>query len=140
MKRRLLLLNRLAAFLAFLCAFAKLFFEYGSNLSRDGFGILFLFPIFYFVILLIAHRLTDCKCYTRKPYVITAAAVLSFIALNWIVFLATYFSGAGGTTLTKSDILYDCAITFISLIMSGFLFGAAFSSEGMENGGKDADE
>ena len=129
--KKLLYFNRILAFLAFLCSFGKLCYEWGFNKNHDGFIMLFIFPIFYLIVLFIAHKFIDAKFYTKKPYIIIAIIVAAFIALMWIVYLISFFKEDVIVTFTCSDIYYDCIITIVSLLISFnyFLFAFKFSNK-----------
>ncbi len=63
--KNLLYLNRILAFLAFLCSFGKLCYEWGFNKTHDGFIMLFIFPIFYLIVLFAAHKFINAVVYTK---------------------------------------------------------------------------
>lgn len=127
--KKLLYFNRTLAFLAFLCAFGKLCYEWGYNKNHDGFIMLFIFPILYFVILLITHKFIYATFYTKKPYIIIAVIIAVFIALMWTVYLINFFSENASGTFTRLDIYYDCIITVLSISISIVYFLVALKTD-----------
>lgn len=115
--KKLLYLNRILAFIAFLFAFGRLCYELGSNKELDTFPMMFILAAFYLLLLIISHWLVGAVVYSKKPYIIAACISIGFIILMGIIYLITILSSNTPITtiLTPLDIIYTCAITLISL-------------------------
>ena len=115
--KKLLYLNRILAFIAFLFAFGRLCYELGSNKELDTFPMMFILAAFYLLLLIISHWLVDAVAYSKKPYIIAACISIGFIILMGIIYLITILSSNTPITtiLTPLDIIYTCTITLISL-------------------------
>ena len=115
--KKLLYLNRILAFIAFLFAFGRLCYELGSNKELDTFPMMFILAAFYLLLLIISHWLVGAVAYSKKPYIIAACISIGFIILMGIIYLITILSADKPITviLTPLDIIYTCAITLISL-------------------------
>lgn len=67
MKNKIFLyLNRVLAFIAFLCAFGRLCYELGRNKDINSFAMMLVFAIYYLLFLIISHRLVGAVIYTKK--------------------------------------------------------------------------
>lgn len=115
--KKLLYLNRILAFIAFLFAFGRLCYELGSNKELDTFPMMFILAAFYLLFLIISHWLVGAVAYSKKPYIIAACISIGFIILMGIIYLITILSSNTPITtiLTPLDIIYTCTITLISL-------------------------
>ena len=115
--KKLLYLNRILAFIAFLFAFGRLCYELGSNKELDTFPMMFILAAFYLLLLIISHWLVGAVAYSKKPYIIAACISIGFIILMGIIYLITILSSNTPITtiLTPLDVIYTCAITPISL-------------------------
>ncbi len=115
--KKLLYLNRILAFIAFLFAFGRLCYELGSNQELDTFPMMFILAAFYLLLLIISHWLVCAVAYSKKPYIIAACISIGFIILMGIIYLITILSSNTPITtiLTTLDIIYTCTITLISL-------------------------
>lgn len=115
--KKLLYLNRILAFIAFLFAFGRLCYELGSNKELDTFPMMFILAAFYLLLLIISHWLVGAVAYSKKPYIIAACISIGFIILMGIIYLITILSSNTPITtiLTSLDIIYTCTITLISL-------------------------
>ena len=115
--KKLLYLNRILAFIAFLFAFGRLCYELGSNKELDTFPMMFILAAFYLLLLIISHWLVGAVVYSKKPYIIAACISIGFIILMGIIYLITILSSNTPITtiLTPLDIIYTCTITLISL-------------------------
>lgn len=115
--KKLLYLNRILAFIAFLFAFGRLCYELGSNKELDTFPMMFILAAFYLLLLIISHWLVCAVAYSKKPYIIAACISIGFIILMGIIYLITILSSNTPITtiLTPLDIIYTCTITLISL-------------------------
>ena len=115
--KKLLYLNRILAFIAFLFAFGRLCYELGSNKELDTVPMMFILAAFYLLLLIISHWLVGAVAYSKKPYIIAACISIGFIILMGIIYLITILSSNTPITtiLTPLDIIYTCTITLISL-------------------------
>lgn len=115
--KKLLYLNRILAFIAFLFAFGRLCYELGSNKELDTFPMMFILAAFYLLLLIISHWLVGAVAYSKKPYIIAACISIGFIILMGIIYLITILSSNTPITtiLTPLDIIYTCTITLISI-------------------------
>ena len=116
-----LYLNRLLAFIAFLCAFGRLCYELGSNKDINSFAMMLVFAIYYLVFLIISHRLVGAVIYTKKTYIIAAIISIGFIVLMWVLYLITFLCSNKPVIVSLIDIIYSCTITLISLAI-GFVY------------------
>lgn len=136
--KKLLYLNRILSFIAFLATFGKIFYDYGisqgvrqtlfdlNGIELDGrytgdFTMAFVFAAFYLALLIISHWFVCAVFYSKKPYIIAAIISAGFITLMWAVFGLEYLFGDPIGGFTTSDIIYDCIITIISLVI-GFIY------------------
>lgn len=116
-----LYLNRLLAFIAFLCAFGRLCYELGSDKDVNSFVMMLVFAIYYLLFLIISHRLVSAVIYTKKTYIITASISIGFIVLMWVLYLITFLCSNKPVIVSLIDIIYSCTITLISLAI-GFIY------------------
>ncbi len=121
--KTLLYLNRLLAFIAFLCAFGRLCYELGGNKDVGSFALMFVYAIYYLLLLIISHRLVDAVIYTKKPYIIAASMSGGFIILMWALWLINLLCRDKPVTVIVSaiDVIYNCIITITSLAI-GFIY------------------
>ena len=116
-----LYLNRLLAFIAFLCAFGRLCYELGSDKDINSFVMMLVFAIYYLLFLIISHRLVGAVIYTKKIYIIAASISIGFIVLMWVLYLITFLCSNKPVIVSLIDIIYSCTITLISLAI-GFVY------------------
>lgn len=116
-----LYLNRLLAFIAFLCAFGRLCYELGSDKDINSFVMMLVFAIYYLLFLIISHRLVGAVIYTKKTYIIAAIISIGFIVLMWVLYLITFLCSNKPVIVSLIDIIYSCTITLISLAI-GFVY------------------
>lgn len=116
-----LCLNRLLAFIAFLCAFGRLCYELGSDKDINSFVMMLVFAIYYLLFLIISHRLVGAVIYTKKTYIIAAIISIGFIVLMWVLYLITFLCSNKPVIVSLIDIIYSCTITLISLAI-GFVY------------------
>ena len=116
-----LYLNRLLAFIAFLCAFGRLCYELGSDKDVNSFVMMLVFAIYYLLFLIISHRLVGAVIYTKKTYIIAAIISIGFIVLMWVLYLITFLCSNKPVIVSLIDIIYSCTITLISLAI-GFVY------------------
>lgn len=116
-----LYLNRLLAFIAFLCAFGRLCYELGSDKDINSFVMMLVFAIYYLLFLIISHRLVGAVIYTKKTYIIVAIISIGFIVLMWVLYLITFLCSNKPVIVSLIDIIYSCTITLISLAI-GFIY------------------
>ena len=116
-----LCLNRLLAFIAFLCAFGRLCYELGSDKDINSFVMMLVFAIYYLLFLIISHRLVGAVVYTKKTYIIAASISIGFIVLMWVLYLITFLCSNKPVIVSLIDIIYSCTITLISLAI-GFIY------------------
>lgn len=116
-----LYLNRLLAFIAFLCAFGRLCYELGSDKDINSFVMMLIFAIYYLLFLIISHRLVGAVVYTKKTYIIAACISIGFIVLMWVLYLITFLCSNKPVIVSLIDIIYSCTITLISLAI-GFVY------------------
>ena len=116
-----LYLNRLLAFIAFLCAFGRLCYELGSDKDINSFVMMLVFAIYYLLFLIISHRLVGAVVYTKKTYIIAASISIGFIVLMWVLYLITFLCSNKPVIVSLIDIIYSCTITLISLAI-GFVY------------------
>ena len=122
MKNKIFLyLNRVLAFIAFLCAFGRLCYELGSNKDINSFAMMLVFAIYYLLFLIISHRLVGAVIYTKKTYIIAAIMSIGFIVLMWGLYLITLLCNNKPVIVSLIDIIYSCTITLISLAI-GFVY------------------
>ena len=122
MKNKIFLyLNRVLAFIAFLCAFGRLCYELGSNKDINSFAMMLVFAIYYLLFLIISHRLVGAVVYTKKTYIIAAIISIGFIVLIWGLYLITLLCNNKPVIVSLIDIIYSCTITLISLAI-GFVY------------------
>lgn len=122
MKNKIFLyLNRVLAFIAFLCAFGRLCYELGSDKDINSFVMMLVFAIYYLLFLIISHRLVGAVIYTKKTYIITASISIGFIVLMWVLYLITFLCSNKPVIVSLIDIIYSCTITLISLAI-GFVY------------------
>lgn len=122
MKNKILLyLNRVLAFIAFLCAFGRLCYELGSDKDINSFAMMLVFAIYYLLFLIISHRLVGAVIYTKKTYIIAAIISIGFIVLMWGLYLITLLCNNKPVIVSLIDIIYSCTITLISLAI-GFVY------------------
>lgn len=119
--KNFLYLNRLLAFIAFLCAFGRLCYELGSNKDINSFAMMLVFAIYYLLFLIISHRLVGAVIYTKKTYIIAASISIGFIVLMWVLYLITFLCSNKPVIVSLIDIIYSCTITLISLAI-GFVY------------------
>lgn len=119
--KNFLYLNRVLAFIAFLCAFGRLCYELGSDKDINSFVMMLVFAIYYLLFLIISHRLVGAVVYTKKTYIITASISIGFIVLTWVLYLITFLCGNKPVIVSLIDIIYSCTITLISLAI-GFVY------------------
>ena len=119
--KNFLCLNRLLAFIAFLCAFGRLCYELGSNKDINSFVMMLVFAIYYLLFLIISHRLVGAVIYTKKTYIIAASISIGFIVLMWVLYLITFLCSNKPVIVSLIDIIYSCTITLISLAI-GFVY------------------
>lgn len=116
-----LYLNRLLAFIAFLCAFGRLCYELGSDKDINSFVMMLVFAVYYLLFLIISHRLVGAVIYTKKTYIIAASISIGFIVLMWVLYLITFLCSNKPVIVSLIDIIYSCTITLISLAI-GFVY------------------
>lgn len=119
--KNFLYLNRLLAFIAFLCAFGRLCYELGSDKDINSFVMMLVFAIYYLLFLIISHRLVGAVIYTKKTYIIAAIISIGFIVLMWVLYLITFLCSNKPVIVSLIDIIYSCTITLISLAI-GFIY------------------
>lgn len=119
--KNFLYLNRLLAFIAFLCAFGRLCYELGSDKDINSFVMMLVFAIYYLLFLIISHRLVGAVIYTKKTYIIAAIISIGFIVLMWVLYLITFLCSNKPVIVSLIDIIYSCTITLISLAI-GFVY------------------
>lgn len=119
--KNFLYLNRVLAFIAFLCAFGRLCYELGSNKDINSFAMMLVFAIYYLLFLIISHRLVGAVIYTKKTYIIAASISIGFIVLMWVLYLITFLCSNKSVIVSLIDIIYSCTITLISLAI-GFVY------------------
>ena len=119
--KNFLYLNRVLAFIAFLCAFGRLCYELGSDKDINSFVMMLVFAIYYLLFLIISHRLVGAVVYTKKTYIIAASISIGFIVLMWVLYLITFLCSNKSVIVSLIDIIYSCTITLISLAI-GFVY------------------
>lgn len=113
------------AFVSFIIAFGKAFYEYGLHGSLEGLGIAFIFPIYYFILTVVVLVLMHNPAVEKRPYIIMAVLSIGFMAVMWIVYVCIisknneefFFSHALWYPIVLSVLSLIMAVTYISIIV-----------------------
>ncbi len=111
------------AFAGFLIAFGKAFYEYGQQAGLEGLAIAFIFPIYYFILTVVALVLMHNPAVYKRPYIIMAVLSIGFISVMWIVYVIKKsdvdlsFSQALWYPIVLSALSLAMAVAYISIIV-----------------------
>lgn len=118
-ERKKLLFISIVAFISFLIAFGKAFYEYGLNASIEGLTLAFLFPIFYFILTLVALFLMHNVAVEKRPYIVMSILSTGVMVVMWVVyFCALWVTKEDGVFSFSRELWYPIVLSILSLVMS----------------------
>ena len=114
-----LLFISIVAFVGFLIAYGKAFYEWGSSESLTGLASIFLFPIFYFILTVVALVLMHKKCFDKLPHIVMSVLSTAFMAIMWLVyFIVRSIEDAEGIFMYHQELWFPIILSILSVVIS----------------------
>ena len=114
-----LLFIAVVAFISFLITFAEAFYLYGTYHEIGVLVFAFIFPIYYFVLAVVALVMMHGVIITKRPYIVMSILSIVFILLMWIIYFCVMLGRNEKSEIVFNSELYiPIVLTVLSLIMS----------------------
>lgn len=106
------------AFICFLIAYAQAFYLYGAYGEIGELIIAFIFPIYYFVLTVVAVVMMHSLIITKRPYIVMSILSIGFMLVMWIVYICVTVTQKDGGGFFDDALWFPIVMTVLSLIMS----------------------
>lgn len=114
-----LLFIAIVAFIGFLIAFANVFYIYGVLGAINEVLIDFIFPIYYFVLTIVALVIMHGVIITKRPYIVMSILSIALMLVMWIIYIISIvISNIKSIDIIVSELWLPIVLTVLSLIMS----------------------
>ncbi len=114
-----LLFIAIVAFIGFLIAFANVFYIYGVLGAINEVLIDFIFPIYYFVLTIVALVIMHGVIITKRPYIVMSILSIALMLVMWIIYIISIvISNTKSIDIIVSELWLPIVLTVLSLIMS----------------------
>ena len=114
-----LLFIAVVAFISFLITFAEAFYLYGTYHEIGVLVFAFIFPIYYFVLAVVALVMMHGVIITKRPYIVMSILSIVFILLMWIIYFCVMLGRNEKSEIVfNSELWLPIVLTVLSLIMS----------------------
>ncbi len=114
-----LLFIAIVAFIGFLIAFANVFYIYGVLGAINEVLIDFIFPIYYFVLTVVALVMMHGVIITKRPYIVMSILSIALMLIMWIIYIISIvISNIKSIDIIVSELWLPIVLTVLSLIMS----------------------
>ena len=114
-----LLFIAVVAFISFLITFAEAFYLYGTYHEIGVLVFAFIFPIYYFVLAVVALVMMHGVIITKRPYIVMSILSIVFILLMWIIYFCVMLGRNEKSEIVfNSELWFPIVLTVLSLIMS----------------------
>ena len=114
-----LLFIAIVAFIGFLIAFANVFYIYGVLGAINEVLIDFIFPIYYFVLTVVALVMMHGVINTKRPYIVMSILSIALMLVMWIIYIISIvISNIKSIDIIVSELWLPIVLTVLSLIMS----------------------
>lgn len=114
-----LLFIAIVAFIGFLIAFANVFYIYGVLGAINEVLIDFIFPIYYFVLTIVALVMMHGVIITKRPYIVMSILSIALMLVMWIIYIISIvISNIKSIDIIVSELWLPIVLTVLSLIMS----------------------
>lgn len=114
-----LLFIAIVAFIGFLIAFANVFYIYGVLGAINEVLIDFIFPIYYFVLTVVALVMMHGVIITKCPYIVMSILSIALMLVMWIIYIISIvISNIKSIDIIVSELWLPIVLTVLSLIMS----------------------
>ncbi len=114
-----LLFIAIVAFIGFLIAFANVFYIYGVLGAINEVLIDFIFPIYYFVLTVVALVMMHGVIITKRPYIVMSILSIALMLVMWIIYIISIvISNIKSIDIIVSELWLPIVLTVLSLIMS----------------------
>lgn len=117
-KSKLLFIS-VIAFVGFLVAYGKAFYEWGFNNSLTGLTLIFLFPMFYFLLTVVALVLRHKNSFEKLPYIVMSVLSSAFMAIMWFVyFFVRSTEDAERVFMFHQELWFPILLSILSVVIS----------------------
>lgn len=113
-----LLFIAIVAFIGFLIAFANVFYIYGVLGAINEVLIDFIFPIYYFVLTIVALVIMHGVIITKRPYIVMSILSIALMLVMWIIYICVTVTQKNSAMLSGDILWFPIVLTVLSLIMS----------------------
>lgn len=113
-----LLFIAVVAFISFLITFAYVFYLYGAYGERGELIFEFIFPIYYFVLTVVALVMMHGVIITKRPYIVMSILSIGLMLVMWIIYICVTVTQKNSAMLSCDILWFPIALTVLSLIMS----------------------
>ncbi len=113
-----LLFIAIVAFISFLIAFAYVFYLYGAYGEIGELIFEFIFPIYYFVLTIVALVMMHGVIITKRPYIVMSILSIGLMLVMWIIYICVTVTQKNSAMLSGDILWFPIVLTVLSLIMS----------------------
>lgn len=113
-----LLFIAIVAFISFLIAFAYVFYLYGAYRAIGELIFEFIFPIYYFVLTIVALVMMHGVIITKRPYIVMSILSIGLMLVMWIIYICVTVTQKNSAMLSGDILWFPIVLTVLSLIMS----------------------
>ena len=113
-----LLFIAIVAFISFLITFAEAFYLYGAYGEIGELIFEFIFPIYYFVLTIVALVMMHGVIITKRPYIVMSILSIGLMLVMWIIYICVTVTQKNSAMLSGDILWFPIVLTVLSLIMS----------------------
>ena len=106
------------AFISFLITFAYVFYLYGAYGEIGELIFEFIFPIYYFVLTIVALVMMHGVIITKRPYIVMSILSIGLMLVMWIIYICVTVTQKNSAMLSGDILWFPIVLTVLSLIMS----------------------
>ena len=106
------------AFISFLITFAYVFYLYGAYGEIGELIFEFIFPIYYFVLTIVALVMMHGVIITKRPYIVMSILSIGLMLVMWIIYICVTINQKNSAMLSGDILWFPIVLTVLSLIMS----------------------
>ena len=106
------------AFISFLITFAYVFYLYGAYGEIGELIFEFIFPIYYFVLTIVALVMMHGVIITKRPYIVISILGIGWMLVMWIIYICVTVTQKNSAMLSGDILWFPIVLTVLSLIMS----------------------
>ena len=106
------------AFISFLITFAYVFYLYGAYGEIGELIFEFIFPIYYFILTVVAVVMMHGVIITKRPYIVMSILSIGLMLVMWIIYICVTVTQKNSAMLSGDILWFPIVLTVLSLIMS----------------------